>query len=253
MAEIRPIQGLPALILDSKEKTVCIADIHLGYELELRESGFNIPDQTAKIAESIVRIAEGDRLLILGDVKHTIPYATKFESARLSRFFKTLLERYASITVVTGNHDGALRESLPRDVEILPPKGLVVSSIGFSHGHSWPSEDVMRSNTLVIGHIHPALRLKDRLGARNSIKCWLRGKVHKKPLKARYSDVRISETVVMPAYNPLLIGTAVNEEEDYGVSPLLRSKAIVPREQRAYTLDGIYLGRVSDLMMELTK
>lgn len=253
MAEIRPIQGSPALLLDSKEKTVCIADIHLGFELELRDSGFNIPDQTAKIAESIVRIPEGDRLLILGDVKHTIPYATRFEFSRLSRFFKTLMERYTSITVVTGNHDGALRESLPKEVEILPSKGLVISTIGFSHGHVWPSDEVVKSKTLVIGHVHPSLRLKDRLGSRNSIKCWLRGPVHKRPLKKRYGDVGVSEAIVMPAYNPLLVGTAVNEEDDYNVSPLLRSRAIVLGEQRAYTLDGIYLGRVSDIMIEARK
>lgn len=247
MSKIRPLQGIPALLASLKDKTICIADLHLGYELELRNSGFNIPDQTAKIAESIVKINEGDRLIILGDVKHTIPFATKFESIRLSRFFKLLQERYSSVTVITGNHDGALRNSLPGDVNIVPAKGLSNSSIGFSHGHSWPSVEVMKSRTLVMGHIHPSLRLKDRLGSRSSIKCWLRGSIHKRPLRKRYRNIGVSEVIIMPAYNPLLTGTAVNEEGDYGVSPLLRSRAIALEEQKVYTLDGVCLGRVSNL------
>ena len=249
MSRVRPLQGVPALLLSLKEKVVCIADLHLGYELELIDSGFNIPDQTSRIAESIVGIEEGDRLIILGDVKHTIPYTTRFESIRLSRFFKLLQERYSAITVVTGNHDGALRKSLPKDVEIVPAKGLSIASIGFSHGHSWPSEEVMGSRTLIIGHIHPSLRLRDRLGAKNSLKCWLRGTIHKKPLCKRYREIGISETVIMPAYNPLLTGTAVNEGSNYELSPLLRSKAISIEEQKAYTLEGVCLGRVSDLMV----
>lgn len=249
VSRVRPVQGVPALLLSLKEKTVCIADLHLGYELELKDSGYNIPDQTARIAESIVRIEEGDRLIILGDVKHTIPYATRFESIRLSRFFESLWERYSAITVITGNHDGALRKSLPKEVDIVPARGLSVASIGLSHGHSWPSEEVMRSRTLVIGHIHPSIRLRDRLGSKNSIKCWLRGTIHKRPLRKRYSDIGVSEIVIMPAYNPLLTGTAVNEDTGYELSPLLRSRAISIEEQKAYTLDGVCLGRVSDLFV----
>jgi|YelNatPaOPRAMG01_1025707.scaffolds.fasta_scaffold13771_4 putative SbcD/Mre11-related phosphoesterase len=251
MVKLQPLQGIPALLLGMKEKTICIADLHLGYELELRQNGFNIPDQTPRIAKSIVDIEEGDRLLILGDVKHTIPYTTVFESVRLSRFFKLLSERYASVTIVMGNHDGGIRKSIPDEVEVVSSGGLVISSIGLSHGHSWPSREVMKSRILVSGHIHPSLSLRDRLGSRNSIKCWLRGAVHKKPLKKRYSEVNVSETIIMPAYNPLLTGSAVNEGNHCGLSPLLRSKAIVLGEQKAYTLDGTYLGHVSQLMTQL--
>ncbi len=247
MALISPVQGIPAAVIRSRKSILCVGDLHLGYELELRESGFNLPDQLGHVLETLINIDAGEQLFILGDLKHTIPFVSRDELADLSRFFSSLQERFPSITIIAGNHDGALERSLPDEVSFIRSQGLRVGSVGFVHGHGWPSEDVMRAKTLLWAHLHPSIRMFDRLGASLSIKCWLRGPVHPEMLKKRYDGLRVTESVIMPAFNHLLIGTPANENPVSDLSPLTRSGFIALEEQHAYTLDGVDLGVLSAL------
>lgn len=106
----------------------------------------------------------------------------------------------------------------------------------------------MKSQTLVWGHLHPCIRMYDRLGAAVSMKCWLRGPVHRELLGNRYERIGVKESIVMPSFNHLLIGTPVNEGAESDLSPFTRSRFVVLGEQRAYTLDGVDIGMVSDLV-----
>jgi len=233
--------------LRAKKSYLCVADLHLGYEMGLRDSGFNIPDQTDTILEAITSIDEGDNLLLLGDIKHSIPPEGGMESYRVSRFLRLLGERFSSVTIVAGNHDGMIERSLPDSVSIIGSSGARISDVGFAHGHSWPSEEVMRARTLVWGHLHPCIRIVDRMGAATSIKCWLKGGVHHEAVSKRFKKLGVEESVVMPSFNHLLVGSPVNEGKDSDLSPLTRSGFILLAEQRAFTLDGIDLGLVSML------
>jgi len=248
-----PIQGKPALLIRSKRSVLCIADLHIGYEMELRESGFNVPDQTGAMLASLIGIDEGDCLLILGDLKHSIPITREGESIRLSRFLRALAERFSEVTMIAGNHDGAIGRFLPENVRFIPPGGTCISSIGLVHGHSWPSDIVMEAKTLVWGHLHPCVRLYDRLGASISMKCWLRGPAHPDALGRRYEDIRTRESIVMPSFNPLLTGTPVNEKIKNRLSPFTRSGFVLLEEQHGYTLDGIDLGEMSKLTKKRSK
>lgn len=242
-----PIQGFPALLIGGRKSTLCIADLHIGYEMELSESGFNIPDQTGAMLDTLIQINEGDNLVILGDLKHSIPIARAGESIRISRFLRTLADRFSEVTMIAGNHDGAVERLLPENVQFIPSGGACISSIGMAHGHSWPSEDVMNAKTLVWGHLHPCVRMYDRLGAVVSLKCWLKGPVHPETLSERYEAVLTEESIIIPSFNHLLTGTPVNEKKTSILSPLMRSGFVMMRDQCGYTLGGVNLGLVSRL------
>lgn len=242
-----PVQGHPALLIGGRKSTLCIADLHIGYEMELSESGFNIPDQTGAMLTALMGIEEGDDLVILGDLKHSIPAARAGESFRISRFLRALADRFSEVKMIAGNHDGAVEKLLPENVQFISSSGTSISSVGMAHGHSWPSEDVMSSKTLVWGHLHPCVRMYDRLGAAVSLKCWLKGPVHTETLGERYETVLTEESIIMPSFNHLLTGTPVNEKKTSGLSPLTRSGFVMVEEQRGYTLDGVDLGLVSGL------
>jgi hypothetical protein len=233
--------------LRAKKSYLCIADLHLGYEFGLRGSGFNIPDQTDTILKAITSIEEGDNLLLLGDIKHSIPSAGGIESYRVSRFLKLLGERFSSVTIVAGNHDGMIERSVPDSVSVIDSSGARISDVGFAHGHGWPSDDVMSARVLVWGHLHPCIRIIDRMGAATSIKCWLKGGVHSEAITERFKNIKVKESVVMPSFNHLLVGSPVNERKESNLSPLTRSGFIKLAEQRAITLEGVDLGPVSIL------
>lgn len=248
MATVTPIQGMPALLLRGRKSFLCVADLHLGYELALGEAGFNLPDQTDAILRTLTSIEVGDNLLLLGDIKHSISAARKYESYRITGFLTSLSERFSSVTIVAGNHDGMLDRSVPEGISLLSSQGLKISDIGFAHGHSWPSDEVMRSEVLVWGHLHPCIRSLDRMGAAVTTKCWLKGRVHPEAIKKRYSRIDVRESIIMPSFNHLLIGAPVNEQNEGNLSPLTRSGFIVLEEQRSYTLDGVDIGQVSRIM-----
>ena len=247
MASIIPIQGVPAMLLRGKQSYLCAADLHLGYELGLVEAGFNLPDQTDAILKSLTSIDVGDNLLLLGDIKHSIPAARRIESRRITEFLESLSERFSSITIVAGNHDGMLERLVPDGVRFIGSQGVRIADIGFIHGHSWPSAEIMTSKVLVWGHIHPCIKTVDRMGAAISMKCWLRGPVHREALAKRYERIKVGESIVAPSFNHLLIGAPVNEAKGSGLSPLTRSGFVALGEQRAYTLDGIDLGPVAGM------
>lgn len=247
VAAATPIQGEPALVIGGKQSVLCVADLHIGYEIELRESGFNVPDQTDAMLKAITEIDAGDRLVIMGDLKHSIPAARSSEHSRISRFLRSLADRFSSITLIAGNHDGLIESILPESIQFVGPEGIRVSSFGLVHGHSWPSKDILRSETLVWGHLHPCIRMCDRLGASTSMKCWVRGPVHPEVITKKYGAVGLKESIIMPSFNHMLVGTPVNEGKENRLSPFTRSGLVVLEEQRAYTLDGVGLGTISRL------
>lgn len=247
VTQITPVRETPSLHIRGRKSILCVSDLHLGYELELRESGFNVPPQIDNILGNLLNIEEGDHLMILGDLKHTIPYTSRREVYDLNHFFNSLEERFSSIGIITGNHDGSLRRSLPRNVELHDSSGVRTGTVGLIHGHRWPSEDVINAEELVWSHLHPSIRITDRMGGSHSIKCWLRGVTHPEKIGNRYAAAKVKRSIVMPSFNPLLVGTPINEKGRKELSPLTRSGFVILDEQHAHTLDGIDLGEISSL------
>ena len=241
---LEPVADTPALLIEGRETWVCVADLHIGIEVQLRLGGFNIPSQTPKMLTSLENLASrGDKLLILGDLKHRIPSVGYRENKEIGPFMEHLGKCFDSITLVSGNHDGGISSVLPQGVQAISGRGVRINDIGAFHGHVWPSESVMEASRIVMGHTHPSALLIDSLGAKTNEKCWIRAKLNKKAVAERYAHCP-SELVIAPAFNPLLTGTPVNSKSRGMIGPVFRNDLVDKGSMRAYLLDGTNLGKL---------
>ena len=239
---LEPVPNVPAMILSGEQRWVCVSDLHLGIEVQLRRSGFNIPSQSPRMLDELVRLAEsGGNLLVLGDVKHRIPAVSYREDKEIPPFFKRLKEVYRKIVVVAGNHDGGIAPVLGEGVQMLAGHGGVIGDIGAIHGHVWPSKEAMKAPKLIMGHIHPSVLLVDSIGTATNEKCWMRARLRRKAVLEKY-DACPEELVVVPAFNPLLTGTPINYGEKAMLGPLFRHDLVDRRTISAYLLDGTNVG-----------
>ncbi len=239
---LEPVPDLPALVIEGQRKWVCVADLHLGIEAQLRRAGFNIPSQAPKMLSSLESLAShGDNLLILGDVKHKIPSVSYREDREIPPFLEALLRKYRNVTIIAGNHDGGLSAILPAGVNAIAGRGASFEDIGVCHGHVWPAKEAMSGSKLVMGHIHPSVLLTDTLGTKSNEKCWVRAGFRKRPVLERYSNCP-NELVVVPAFNPLLTGTPVNKASSARLGPIFRNALVDEGSLVVYLLDGTNLG-----------
>lgn len=242
--DLEPIADTPALLIKGHETFVCVADLHIGIEVQLRLGGFNIPSQTPKMLSSLGDLSgRGRRLLILGDLKHRIPSVGYRENKEIVPFIEHLEDSYDSITIVSGNHDGGISSILPKSVRAVAGRGTRIDDVGVFHGHVWPSDLVMEADKLVMGHTHPSVLLVDSLGAKTNEKCWVRAKLDEKVTGERYRHCP-SELVIVPAFNPLLTGTPVNSPGRTMIGPIFRNRLVDQKSMGAYLLDGTNLGRL---------
>ncbi len=252
-----PIYGAPALLVKSaRERTLVVADLHLGIEGELATKGIALPSQIPKVKARLIKLVrrrKPHRLVMLGDVKHNIPIASGQEWRELPEFFKDLL-KLTRVEIVRGNHDGDLEGMVPSEVVIHDSHGIVIGKrrrVGLMHGHTWPAPELLNSDIIVAGHNHPAIEFRDELGGRTIEPIWLRAKLNPKKFPKKLQQ-RIKgeppELLVMPAFSELVGGAAVNRgmpKELLG--PMFRAGAVKLDKAEAYLLDGTLLGTIANL------
>ncbi len=234
MDEIEVLPGVRAskdhaLYLE-EPRALIVADLHLGYEGALRQQGVSLPRfQRRHIQERLEALL--DRydpaiLVVDGDFKHAFDRNLNAEWREVMGVLGFLEER-TEVVLVRGNHDNYLKT-------ILSKKGLDLHDSwqagGFTiaHGH----EPLQATGTLVLGHEHPALRLKDQVGAGVSLPCFLVS----------------PEVIVLPAFSPLAYGSDILRGPY--LSPILQPDLV--QASRVYGLDeqlGILdFGPTSDLL-----
>lgn len=241
---IEPVAGHPALLVRGDETAAVIADIHLGYGEELEVKGVLVEKQSERMLAELQEISSAaDRLIMLGDLKHTIGHTGR--RSDLPSFMSALLDHYRRIDVVPGNHDSLISRSLPQRISLHSIGGFSEGGISYCHGHAWPSGGLMSSPLLVMGHIHPAVKFVDSLGHMYTEKCWLRVPFRKRDPAGHY-DKLPDEMVVLPAFNPLLVGSPVNARGGQGLGPVFREKLVRLPKGRIYLLDGTYIGTVAE-------
>lgn len=228
-----------------------VADLHIGIEEELREKGVQIPSRAEVMARRLVDLADrtgATELVVLGDVKHLVPRMASRERRDVYVFFRDLSETFRAITIVQGNHDGILRNIVPRTVRFRSPYGFRRGDLGLCHGHAWPYKKVMEAETLVMGHNHPAVGFRDLLGRREITPCWMRAPFVRST--KRYARLP-REAIVVPAFNELCGGTPVNDVRTRFLGPIFRSGLLGVDEATLHLLDGTHLGRLGDLRVDM--
>ena len=259
---ISPVFGAPLLLIEGKKRILVASDLHLGLEYELWQSGISIPSQTEKILQRLqnhlARIAP-DRLLLLGDVKHNVPRTSWQEKREVPEFLHRLSEE-VPVEIVPGNHDGGLADMAPPGVRVRASSGIVLDGVGYFHGHTWPDVGVLQADLLVCAHLHPAIRLKDPLGCSFTRRVWARGPracegAHDQEAHGRVGKVLgappPSEIIIMPAFNDLCGGLALNEPCDEKRGPILSLPDM--DRLRIYLLDGTDLGLLGEIKAALER
>lgn len=243
---VKFLTDYPAAFIQ-EEKTLVIAELHLGLEYEIYKSGITIPPQREKFLETLERLIEitnAKKLVIVGDIKHKVPGSTIREDKEIPRFLEKIGSELKTI-VVKGNHDDRIEEILPSNIRIYSSREFKMKKYGFFHGHAWPSKNLMKCDYLFMGHIHPAIEFRDEFGYRNSEKVWIKGKIDKEKVKKHFKikNTGTLNLIVIPTFNNILGGKAVNRvSKEEQISPLIVNGFFDLDSAKIYLLDGTYLG-----------
>lgn len=186
-----------------KETETCVlSDIHIGLEEELLAQGLIFPlrekEELLRRIEIILAKLNPKRFVIAGDVVHSFGRADQRIRRKLDAILNTIRSR-CDLVLISGTHDG-----------MLPYMGFAAQSRydegGYTVSHG--DEDLRDHGHLIMGHEHPVLDVEMM-----RIPCYLFGS----------GLMDGMDIVVLPAFNPLCQGVAVNHLEAPDLlSPLLR-------------------------------
>ncbi len=241
LSDLHPISNEPALFIKNK-KILIVADLHIGIESQLREQGLSTSSKTQNMIDKLLKICKKYKpleIILLGDIKHNIPSST-FQERRDVKNFLTTISEYGAVHILPGNHDGNISKVSPEEIILHPSDGFSIENIGFVHGHRWPNKEIMKCDQLIFSHTHPTIMFTDRLGYRTFEPCWIKSMFIREKLLEKYPDGTCSSVLVIPAFNPLCGGIAVNQE---GVTGPL-GKIMDIKNAQIYLIDGASLGKV---------
>jgi len=209
---------------------VVMSDIHIGFEEEMARKGIFLPRVQKKRFLSVYRKAREifnfKTLIINGDLKHIYERLGTQERMELTEIFTQLKEEGMEVKVIKGNHDTYI--SLVTDkfdnVELL--EELTHSGVTFTHGHK--EVDLNSANTVVIGHEHPRISLRDRIGYARRMQCFL-----VVPLSA--SGKRV---VALPSIGSYQSGNDISLSHANFMSPIMRKLAVLERTKPYIIVEG---------------
>lgn len=152
------------------ERTVVVADVHVGYELAAQRRGGYLPP-IASGYEIGIRLAAlttalgATRLVIAGDLRHSTRDADDMERAELAEL-AAAVRATVTLDVVLGNHDrgGAM-------IDVVATHSLRVGEVDVVH-HP-PAAPPARWT--ICGHLHPRITLRDETGASARYPCAMVG------------------------------------------------------------------------------
>lgn len=278
-AQLIPVRPEAAILLKtSTERVLLISDLHIGWEVALAKEGFHIPSQTPRFLKrlrQLITTQRPTRLVVMGDVKHTIARIEMEEWRDIPNFFEQLSQIVPKIQVVPGNHDGNLEPLLPENIDILPSTGIIIGDAGLFHGHARPPPEMLSCRNLIMGHVHPVVTFRDPTGFRITRQVWVKfacnapeiarfilrrsgikeAKDPAETLRGKFGvDLGVANLFIMPSFNDFLGGQAINRRNvgrgkkfrDF-IGPVFRSQSLNIEEAEASLLDGTFLGTVGQL------
>jgi len=250
MASIKIVANEPALLIEQKKnRTLVIADLHIGIETELGTESLarNAINKTIDKIIKLVKETKANNLILVGDIRHKLPSEKEYWQSmseeeemehRISievpdMLFRIKKECNIDIKIIPGNHDGGLKSYFETADEIK------IENIGIIHSHKWPSKELIQEiDTLIVAHSHPAVIFQDEFGYKTKAKVWIKGELDSKELKTQYDNINKQISVIMmPAFNPLIIGSAINKEKKF-LGPILKEEILKMDRIEVFLLDG---------------
>jgi metallophosphoesterase superfamily enzyme len=237
----------PALVVEGASRYLVAADLHFGIEADLALHGLHFRSRSKARLERLLAIVDRtdpDGLVLLGDVKHSIPSITRQEYYELPRILATLRDR-VPLLVFPGNHDIGIERYL-RPGEIFAKEGAIIDGVGYLHGHMYPSP-VLAGHLMIAGHHHPLLSLRDSVGCALQSPAYLRAGVNNGALGMAVPGETDAPTRVlfMPSFNEIA-GYDILQIIKNPTSPL--SRHIIADDAEIILADGTYIGPLKTLI-----
>jgi hypothetical protein len=199
--------GKCLLISRGKERALVVGDLHLGYEENLNRAGVFVSRQMFEEMISDLNAVFGeigkvDRVVLLGDVKHDFGGILRQEWKDVNAILDYFESMAKKVIVIRGNHDTIL-EPIVKKRRIKLHNYYVWKEFFFVHGDEDYKEIWEKHvKTIVIGHGHPAVKLREPKGAKTEkYKCFLVGKFKGK------------EMMVVPSFIDYYAGSDPREDE----------------------------------------
>ena len=177
-----------------ESRTALVADVHLGYSWAQRRRGELGPLADARARDKLLTVISELRplqIVFLGDLVHAprpCPPEREWIEGTLLAVGQT-----SAVIAVKGNHDRAFAREfghLPVRVCEHWSDGRVIAV----HGDRLAAAPVAENKTLVVGHLHPCLSVRDAAGATQKLPIFLVN---------RYC-------IVLPAFSPFARGYDVS-------------------------------------------
>jgi metallophosphoesterase superfamily enzyme len=237
----------PALVIEGRQRMLVVADLHFGIEADLAAHGLHFKSRSERRLErlhTVIDSTKPDGLILLGDIKHSIPSLTWQEYHELPKILDSLRSRLP-LFVFPGNHDIGIERFL-HEGEIQPRDGAVLDGVGYLHGHMIPSS-ALAGHLVVIGHHHPLLSLRDEVGCALQSPAYLRagidtGESGKDPEGKNRLPSRV---LFMPSFNEIA-GYDILQIIKKPFSPL--SRLMKKEDTEIILADGTYIGPLRALI-----
>ncbi len=215
---VEVVNELPVIYLREYGALV-LADTHLGFEEEMAESGMFVPSfqlgRVMKILREAVEAVNPRTAVIAGDFKHMFSKLGRVERRELAEVLTYLLPRVDEVIVVRGNHDNYL-PLLRRKFSFKIVDYLLIGRYLIVHGHKDLPEGVEGWDTLIFGHEHPSITIRDSIGVIGKFPCFLLGELR---------DGR--RFLTLPAVGAYQTGSRVTLDRETYLSPILRHRAVL--------------------------
>jgi metallophosphoesterase superfamily enzyme len=240
------IRDGPALIVHNRMRVLVVADLHFGIESDLAYHGWHFSSRSAERLRRVCACIEAttpDLLILLGDVKHSIPKTTRQEFREIPDLLSAVRD-LTPIRVMPGNHDIGIGRFL-QEGELMPKDGAVIDGVAYIHGHTIPAPALL-GHLIIAGHHHPMVSLYDEVGCSLRAPAYLVAELDYARLHPAKKNRPRKKTRVlfMPAFNEYA-GFDILRITKHPFSPLSRS--IRTDRAEVFLTDGTYIGPVSAL------
>lgn len=206
-----------------------VSDLHIGYEGVLQSQGVMMPKYQKKILmeriEKIIEKFNPGLLIINGDFKHEFGKNLHQEWNEARDILKFISDK-TNVILIRGNHDNFLK-TITSKMNIKLLDFYEIGDIKIFHGHK-----DMEGKRKIIGHEHPSISLRDRIGATIKLPCFMVSK----------------NIIVLPALSPLATGVDVSSasRSEY-LSPVLKKENIDEFEIYAIADELLYFSTIKKL------
>ena len=156
------------------ESMVVLSDLHIGFEEVMAQKGLILPklqkNRILNILEKNFDKFSPSKILIDGDFKHEFSKNVRQEWREITEIIEFIKSR-SELIVVRGNHDNYLKNILAR-YSITLHNYYRTKDFTFIHG----DKKMDWKGTVIIGHEHPSIKIRDSVGGLLNLPVFLHGK-----------------------------------------------------------------------------